>query len=80
MNTMNMPGFNAEASCYRTRNYYSIIGASDHSGRLIPATIETGSAPWIVTPAFNKRKLCRWLLRQCTHGWDLGCDLSIYLC
>jgi hypothetical protein len=40
MNTMNLPGFTAEASLCRTEYYYSAIEGSQPSGAVYPARLD----------------------------------------
>ena len=49
---MSMPGFTSEASCYRSRNYYSTIRRFDRSGLVVPVLI-AGDGTTPLTPKLD---------------------------
>ncbi|GEM_PF-5536658 len=74
---MNMPGFTAESSVFRTSEVYYSAPAAHGAGAISPSLAGQFAA---AARPISRPRLCRWLLKQCRTGWDLGCDLYILLC
>jgi hypothetical protein len=69
MNTMNMPGFTADASLYRPNGYYCRDQFSDsHAEAVVPAIPYCGNCDWILDRCERNGWRPRALCDACASG------------
>lgn len=66
MNTMNMPGFTAEASLYKTYEHYPVVATDVASSTQVVPQIPLG--------------LCNKAAYYCNRGYERWCDVLDRFC